>query len=227
LRVLATRGQAGKNPLGIAAWAGAEEEGMTGWSRLAAGAAAIAVLAGGLAGCETTMDLLDRHIGGDETWIRIESSGAGPLDGSVPFDAARIVALLPDYTTGNALISLETQTTDALVLFHPNPGGAVQTLQVLPHADGRIGEIHGVSRQVRGPAGERPGMSFADAKVDASTCRMGTALWAGLAVCRSSGARNVLLTFSFRGAAGNATALPTGDDLATAELQRVIWIRPK
>ncbi|MBP0574931.1 hypothetical protein J8J27_29895, partial [Mycobacterium tuberculosis] len=63
------------------------------------------------------------------------------------------------------------------------------------------------------------------AKVDPATCRMGTTLWAGLVVCRSSGARNVLLTFSLHGAAAASVLLPPQEDLATAELQRIIWTR--
>jgi hypothetical protein len=134
---------------------------------------------------------------------------------------------MPDYTSGSVLISQEIETANAMVLFHPSEGGAVQVLQILPGPDGKIGEIHAVSRQVKGPAGERPGMTFAEAKVDPSTCRMGVTLWTGLAICRSSGARNVMLTFSFRGAVGNSSLLPMGEDLANGELQRMIWMRPE
>lgn len=179
----------------------------------------------GLAGCETTMDLLDRHSTEDETWLKVEAGGVGRLGADVAFDPARILSLMPDYTSGNVLISQETQTANALVLFRPSPGGAVQVLQILPHADGKIGEIHGVSRQVRGPAGERPGMSFVDTPTDPSTCRMGTTLWTGLIVCRSSGARNVLLTFSLAGSVPASAMLPTGNDLGSAELQRIVWTR--
>ena len=189
--------------------------------------AALLALAGlaALGGCETSMDLLDRHTSGDETWLKVEASGVGRLDGSVAFDPARILSLMPDYTSGSVLISQETQTANALVLFHPSPGGAVQALQILPHPDGKIAEIHGVSRQVVGPAGERPGMAFVDTRTDPSTCRMGTTLWTGLVVCRSSGARNVLLTFSLAGSVAATAMLPTGNDLASAELQRIIWTR--
>lgn len=178
-----------------------------------------------LAGCETTMDLLDRHAPTEETWLKVDAAGVGKLDGRVAFDPGRILALMPDYTSGNVLISQETQTANALVLFHPSPGGAVQVLQILPHPDGGIAEIHGVSRQVRGPAGERPGMSLVDTPTDPSTCRMGTTLWTGLVVCRSSGARNVLLTFALPGSVPASAMLPTGNDLGSAELQRIIWTR--
>ena len=191
--------------------------------------AACLALAGAaaLAGCETSMDLLDRHVGGgEETWATVEAAGVGGLDGRVAFDSDRILAAMPGYTSGNVLISQETQTATALVLFRSGSGGAVQALQILPHADGNIGEIHAVSRQIAGPAGERPGMSFADTRTDPATSRRGTVLWTGLIVCRSAGASNVLLTFSLHGSVPASALLPTGNDLASAELQRIIWTRP-
>jgi hypothetical protein len=88
---------------------------------------------------------------------------------------------------------------------------------------GRIQQIHGVTHHVVGPAGERPGMSFRETGTDPSTCRIGTDLWLGMAICRSRGAANVTLTFSFQGEAAMSTSLPTGSALAEGMLQRIIW----
>lgn len=198
---------------------------MSGTPRRIAVALALAGVLG-LCGCETSMDLLDRTASIDETWLKVEASGVGPLDGKVSFDPARILALMSDYTSGSVLISQETTTATAMVLFRSSTGGSVQVLQVIPGSDGKIAEIHGVARQVRGPAGERPGMTFVDTPTDPASCRRGTTLWTGLIICRSSGAKNVLLTFALPGSVPASAMLPVGDDLASSELQRIIWTHP-
>lgn len=196
---------------------------MTGWG----GRIVVLALAPMLTGCETTMDLLDRRAGNTDILLQITRDGLGPLSGATPYDQAAILKAMPGYTAGSILIGLESDAVSALVLFHQGEGGTIQTVQIVPSADGtRIGQIHGVSQQVSGPAGERPGMVFSATKTDPATCRMGTALWAGLAVCRSAGADNVTLTFSFKGDYGRATTVPPPDQLAAGELQRIIWSPP-
>lgn len=185
------------------------------------------VLAGGLAACETQMDGLDKQTASIETFLQITAAGAGPLNAETRYDAKAIEASMPGYTTGSVLIGLETGTTNATVLFRKIYGGQVQALQVLPGTGGRIGQIHGVTHHVAGPAGERPGMSFKQTGTDPSTCRIGTGLWLGMAICTSRGAPNVQLTFSFKGEAAMASALPRPDVLATGELQRIIWQPPR
>ncbi|MEJ1157948.1 DUF1131 domain-containing protein [Prosthecomicrobium sp. N25] len=187
---------------------------------------ASSILAVLLAGCETQMDRLDSSTASVDTFLQITAAGAGPLDGSTRYDAKTIEGLMPGYTTGTVLIGLENNTTNATVLFRKIYGGQVQALQILPGTGGRIGQIHGVTHHVSGPAGERPGMTFAQVGVSPSSCRMGGNLWLGMAICTSRGAPNVLLTFSFKGEAATSTTLPTGAVLAAGELQRIIWTPP-
>ena len=160
-----------------------------------------------------------------DTFLQISAQGAGPIGAATPFSAKAILAQMPGYTTGNVTIGLESTTTDATVLFKEAYGGRIQVLHILG-SGGRIQQIHGVTHHVVGPAGERPGMSFAETRTDPSTCRIGTNLWLGMAICRSRGASNVTLTFSFQGEAAMATSLPTGDTLANGMLQRIIWTPP-
>ena len=186
-----------------------------------------ALVAGlGLAGCETQMDGLDKQTASVETFLQITAAGAGPLGPDTRYDAKSIEAAMPGYTTGSVLIGLEGGTTNATVLFRKIYGGQVQALQILPGQGGKIGQIHGVTHHVAGPAGERPGMTFRQAGVDAATCRIGTGLWLGMAICASRGAPNVQLTFSFKGEAAMAKELPPAGVLATGELQRIIWTPP-
>ena len=160
------------------------------------------------------------------TFLQITAQGAGPLNGSTPYSSKAILALMPDYTTGSVIIGLENSTPDATVLFRKAYGGQVQALQILPGPGGRIGQIHGVTHHVVGPAGERPGMTFRETGTDPSTCRIGTNLWLGMAICRSRGASNVTLTFSFKGEAAMSTSLPPREVLDQGELQRIIWTPP-
>jgi hypothetical protein len=184
-------------------------------------------LALGLAGCETQMDGLDKTTASIETFVQITAAGAGPLGADTKFDARAIADMMPGYTTGSVLIGLENNTTNATVLFRKIYGGQVQALHILPGPGGKIGQIHGVTHHVSGPGGERPGMTFAQAGVSPSSCRMGANLWLGMAICTSRVAPNVQLTFSFKGEAATSSTLPSNATLAQGELQRIIWSAPK
>jgi len=160
-----------------------------------------------------------------DTFLQITARGAGPIDASTPYSAKAITAQLPGYSTGTVTIGLETSTPTATVLFKEAYGGRIQVLHILGEGN-RITQIHGVTHHVVGPAGERPGMTFRETGTDPSTCRIGTDLWLGMAICRSRGAPNVVLTFSFQGEAAMATQLPRREILDTGLLQRIIWTPP-
>jgi hypothetical protein len=160
-----------------------------------------------------------------DTFMQITAAGAGPIDAGTPFASKSILAQLPGFTTGHVTIGLETSTPDALVLFKDAYGGRIQVLHILGSGN-RITQIHGVTHHVIGPAGERPGMTLREAGTDPSTCRIGTNLWLGMAICRSRGASNVTLTYSFQGEAAMSTTLPPREILATGILQRIIWTPP-
>ena len=157
-----------------------------------------------------------------DTFLQITAQGAGPITAATPFSSKAITAGLPGYTTGHVTIGLENSTPDALVLFKEEYGGRIQMLHILGSGD-RIAQIHGVTHHVIGPASERPGMSFRETGTNPSTCRIGTNLWLGMAICRSRAAPNVILTFSFQGEAAMSTQLPPRDVLDTGMLQRIIW----
>ena len=160
-----------------------------------------------------------------DTFLQITAQGAGPIGSATPYSAKALTAQMPGYTTGSVTIGLETSTPTATVLFKEAYGGRIQVLHVLGDG-GRITQIHGVTHHVVGPAGERPGMTFREAGVDPSTCRIGRDLWLGMAICRSRGAPNVTLTFSFQGEAAMASELPSRQVLDTGLLQRIIWTPP-
>ena len=187
-----------------------------------------AIAAGGIAGCAPTEGLRGGPAGfqaTDDAFLQITARGAGPIGATTPYASKAITAQMPGYSTGSVTIGLETTTTAAMVLFKDAYGGRIQVLHILGSGD-RIAQIHGVTHHVVGPAGERIGMSFREAGVDPSTCRIGTELWLGMAICKSRGAANVTLTFSFQGEAAMATQLPSRQVLDTGMLQRIIWTPP-
>jgi hypothetical protein len=179
-----------------------------------------------LAGCDSQMDSIDKGTSSTETFLQITADGAGGLDANTAYSSKAIMAALPGYATGSVLIGLENETTNATVVFRKIMGGQVQVLHVLPGNGGKVGQIHGVTHHVVGPAGERPGMTLAEAGVNPASCRIGANLWLGMAICRSRAAPNVLLTFSFKGEYAMSNRLPSPQVLATGELQRIIWTPP-
>ncbi len=199
------------------------------WATLAT----VAAVVGGLAGCSEptgdgfrpTRSAAPAFEATGDTFLQVTAQGAGPINAATPYASKAILAQMPGYTTGNVTIGLESNTTDATVLFKEAYGGRIQVLHILG-SGGRISQIHGVTHHVIGPAGERPGMSFAETRTDPSTCRIGTNLWLGMAICKSRGAPNVTLTFSFQGEAAMSTSLPSGSALAEGMLQRIIWTPP-
>ncbi len=160
-----------------------------------------------------------------DTFMQITAQGAGPIGAATPFSSKAVTAQLPGYSTGTVTIGLETSTPEAMVLFKDAYGGRIQVLHILGQG-GRIAQIHGVTHHVVGPAGERAGMTFRETGTDPSTCRIGTDLWLGMAICKSRGASNVTLTFSFQGEAAMSSQLPPRQILDTGMLQRIIWTPP-
>ena len=176
------------------------------------------------------MDLLDRDLPRNDTYLQIAADGVGPLNAETPANEAAIGKLMPGYTTGSVLTGLETETIYAIALFKPegngDNGAQVQVLHIVAGAGGKIREIHGVSRHVMGPGGEKPGMTLAQTKVDPAACRAGKGLWAGMAVCVSAAASNVQLLFSLPADGMAHDQLPPRPQLERGELQRILW-RPR
>jgi hypothetical protein len=173
------------------------------------------------------MDLLDRAQPRTEAYLQIAADGVGPLTAETPANAAEIGKLMPGYTTGTILIGLEAETANAIVVFKSPvagaTGGDVQVLDIVGAANGKIREIHAVNQHVMGPGGETPGMTVEQTGTDIASCRAGTGLWLGMAVCPSAAAANVRLLFALKGDTATAGHLPPKPELERGELQRIIW----
>lgn len=182
--------------------------------RLAAAAATLA-----LAACSSAIDggIAEPQIASGSTLV-ITATGAGGITAATPYSREAVEAALPGYAAAPVTLATENRTVEGLALF--NDG--LQILQVVPGDDGMVGEIHGVSASLRGPAGTRIGMSMAEAKLTPASCRAGSGNWADMPICAAPGAPNVLLVFAVPGYMADAGPADSAM-LAGATLQRIIW----
>lgn len=150
--------------------------------------------------------------------LTITAAGVGGLGPSVRYGQAAVEAAMPGYSASGITMATETQTQNALALFRDG----LQVVQVVPGSGGGIGAIHGVSTRIRGPAGERIGMTLPETRVSRADCREGTGNWRGMPICRSRGAPNVSLVFAIPGYMAS-DGLPDDATLSNATLQRIIW----
>lgn len=146
--------------------------------------------------------------------LSITSQGVAGLDPGLAFSESAVETALPGFDASTVTMATETDTQAALALFRDG----LQVIQVLPAVNGTIGSVHGVSNQIRGPGGERIGMTFAETRVDPSMCRIGGGNWFGMPICTSRAAPNVSLVFATTG----FSASPN-EAMARATLERIIW----
>lgn len=149
---------------------------------------------------------------------QITAAAAGPVRPGTVYSMAGLKAAAPGFTVSTIETANESRTLSAFGLFYDG----MQTFQVFKGAGGDVGEVHGVGDRVVGPAGERIGMTMAQAGTQPRECRMGQNLWIGMAICTSHGARNVQLVYSIPGYM-DFTHLPPANELREAMLQRIIW----
>lgn len=150
---------------------------------------------------------------------QITAAAAGPIRPGTIYSQAGLKAAAPGFTVTSIETANEASTVSAYGLFYDG----MQTFQAFKGGPGgTVGEVHGVGDRVVGPAGERIGMSFAEAGTRPSECRLGRNLWTGMAICTSHGARNVQLVYSIPGYM-DFTHMPPPSELREAMLQRIIW----
>jgi len=82
-----------------------------------------------------------------------------------------------------------------------------------------------VSDLIRGPGGERVGMSFAESGGRRLDCKPGHDEWSGMAVC-SDAARRMRYVYAVEAYRGPDGVLPDAATLAEARLVRMVWHAP-
>ncbi len=154
-----------------------------------------------------------------ETYVTIDDDGAGTVDATTRYGTASLQAALPEAEIRTIRTAVEDRTVSTLAAFEDG----VQVVQFYRGPGGTVEEIHGVTHRLRGPNGERIGMSMAEAGVSRADCRVGRNLWRGMAVCPARRADRVFLVFAIPGYTGPFDELPSAEDLSRAELQRIVW----
>ncbi len=149
----------------------------------------------------------------------LSADAAGPLGSKPPYSRKDVSARMPGYETVVAETALENRVRPTLAVLKDGQ----QVLQLFKGAKGEAAEVHAVSGIVAGPAGEQVGMTFAQAGMRRSNCRVGKNLWRGMAVCPSKGASNVTLVFALPGYRGPFSQMPPENMIGKATLQRIVW----
>ena len=171
-----------------------------------------------LAACSAADDFLENSIP-NQTLLTITAAGVGPINGATHYSKAAIEATLTGYEARSVQSATEDGTVRVLAAFSDGK----QVIQLFRGTAGKVGEVHGVTQYLIGPAGERIGMTFNEIGPQASDCRAARSLWAGMVICPSRGAGNVGLVFAIPDYDGAGDKLPPTDKLDKAKLQRIIW----
>ncbi len=188
-------------------------------------AAATLALSLGLSACSPTLDSGPVFVSrtSDVTLVEIARNGVGGINSSTPYSQKAIEAALPGFATEGLQSATEDNTEWVIGAFNSD---GFQVLQVYKGDNGKVREVHGVTHHLTGPNGERIGMTFAEAGMSRSNCRVGRNLWSGIAICPARGTPNVTLLFAISQYDGPFDELAPESELRNAALQRIIWTPP-
>ncbi len=148
--------------------------------------------------------------------IALSETGVGLVDQSTRFGSGAISAALNGARVETVNATYEGQVIAQLAAFGPS-GLQFARFQ---GADGRISAIQIVSEEVPGPGGARVGMTYRQTGGNAMTCEEGSGSWTQMAVCRRPGSA---ITYVYSVPLWRGGAMPRGNDLNDAVLNRMIW----
>ncbi|HQF31673.1 MAG TPA: DUF1131 family protein [Hyphomicrobiales bacterium] len=185
-------------------------------ARSPAGALAALAAALALAGCVT---------GGSApavTLMAMSEAGVGPINGATPYSDKAIAGALDGFEVRPVQATVNGEVKWILAGFYDG----FQTLRFVPDGGRRqVAEVQVVSDLIRGPGGERVGMSFAESGGRRLDCKPGHDEWSGMAVC-SDAARRMRYVYAVEAYRGPDGVLPDAATLAEARLVRMVWHAP-
>lgn len=156
----------------------------------------------------------------DITLVEISRDGVGGINADTRYGTKSIEAALPGFTTEGIQTAEENETEWAIGAFNSD---GFQVLQIFKGNDGKVRAVHGVTHHLKGPNGERIGMTFAEVGTSRSDCRAGQNLWRGMAICKAKGVPNVELVYAIPQFTGPFDRLAPESELRKASLQRILW----
>ena len=154
------------------------------------------------------------------TLVDIKNDSVGGITAETPYGENAIAAALPGFTTQGIQSAVETRTEWAVAAFNSD---GFQVLQVFKGKNGKVRSVHGVTHHLQGPNGERIGNTFYEIGMGRNKCRVGKALWRGMAICQAKDAPNVELVFAIPQYQGPYDELAPDIALQDATLQRIVW----
>jgi len=152
--------------------------------------------------------------------MKFTADAAGPLGSSPNYSTKEIQTRLPGFETATVETARENSVNNALAALY----NGQQALQLFKGSGGKVSEIHAANGIVAGPNNEQVGMTFRQAGMSRSNCRVGRNLWRGMAICPSRGASNVTLVFALPGYRGPFEQMPPESAIGDAVLQRFVWV---
>ena len=148
--------------------------------------------------------------------LALSETGVGLVDQSTRFSTGAISEAL-----GGARVETVNATDDGRVVAQLaafGPSGLQMARFRGSH--GLVTSVQIVSEDVPGPGGARVGMSYAQTGGNAMRCEEGRATWEGMAVCRREASS---ITYVYSVPLWQGGAMPRGNDLNDAVLNRMIW----
>ena len=148
--------------------------------------------------------------------LELSETGVGLVDQSTPFSTSAISQALGGARVDTVNATYNGTVTAQLAAFGPS-GLQMARFQ---GGGGRISAIQIVSEDVPGPGGARVGMTYRQTGGNAMQCQEGQSTWEGMAVCGRNGSA---ITYVYSVPLWQGGAMPTGNDLNEAVLNRMIW----
>ncbi|MTH97975.1 DUF1131 family protein [Roseibium sp. RKSG952] len=175
--------------------------------------------------CSPTFDATGNSAFSDErtsdtTLVQITSSHVGGITKDTKYSGKAVEAALPGFTTEGIQTAVEDKTEWAIAAFNTD---GFQVLQVFKGKNGQVRTVHGVTHHLKGPNGERIGMTFSEVGTRRGDCRVGRNLWRGMAICKAKGTPNVQLVYAIPQYDGPFDRLPPNEELLDAMIQRILW----
>lgn len=148
--------------------------------------------------------------------VALSETGVGLVDQSTRFSTGAISAALSGARVETVNATYEGQVIAQLAAFGPS-GLQFARFQ---GSDGRISAVQIVSEEVPGPGGARVGMTYRQTGGNAMACEEGSGSWTQMAVCQRTGSA---ITYVYSVPLWRGGAMPRGNDLNDAVLNRMIW----
>jgi hypothetical protein len=155
--------------------------------------------------------------------------GAGPIRAGTFFETPRIRDLFPGADVREGMIRIAQDETMALITVSKDGRPILEIDDGVRNAPGTddplIGQVRGLGGPVRGPGGERPGMTWKEAGFDFSQCEIGSGRDANRVVCARPG--DGWVTYVFEAPGWESEEMPPPSVLrAKARLAQIVWTPP-